>query len=85
MRLIQSSSVLFLRPIAFDELLMTISSAKTVVSQQATLLCKVRMRPYFVMVAVSGIDKIIGFVSLHFIPQLGAEGDFCRTSYFCVD
>ena len=37
------------------------------------------------LVAVDGNDKVIGFVSLHFIPQLGVEGDFCRISYFCVD
>ncbi|HEY8607658.1 MAG TPA: GNAT family N-acetyltransferase [Noviherbaspirillum sp.] len=27
---------------------------------------------------------VIGFVSLHFIPQIAMEGDFCRISYFCV-
>ncbi|MGD1898261.1 MAG: hypothetical protein ACFB16_15055 [Phormidesmis sp.] len=37
------------------------------------------------LVAIDDIDRIIGFVSLHFIPQLGVEGDFCRISYFCVD
>ena len=35
--------------------------------------------------AVDDVDRVIGFVSLHFIPQLGVEGDFCRISYFCVD
>ena len=37
------------------------------------------------LVAVDDVDRVIGFVSLHFIPQLGVEGDFCRISYFCVD
>ena len=37
------------------------------------------------IVAVDDMDKVIGFVSLHFIPQLGVEGNFCRISYFCVD
>lgn len=26
-------------------------------------------------------ERVLGFLSLHFIPQLG---DFCRISYFCV-
>lgn len=29
-------------------------------------------------------NKVIGFISLHFIPQLALPGDFCRISYFCV-
>lgn len=37
------------------------------------------------IVAVDDVDGVIGFVSLHLIPQLGVEGDFCRISYFCVD
>lgn len=28
--------------------------------------------------------EILGFISLHFIPQLALPGDFCRISYFCV-
>jgi GNAT superfamily N-acetyltransferase len=36
-----------------------------------------------VFVAVKG-HQILGFISLHFIPQLALEGDFCRISYFCV-
>ena len=28
--------------------------------------------------------QVQGFISLHFIPQLPLEGDFCRISYFCV-
>lgn len=34
-------------------------------------------------VAVEG-SNVIGFVSLHFIPQIALEEDFCRISYFCV-
>lgn len=30
-------------------------------------------------------DAVIGFIALHFIPQLAIAGDFCRISYFCVD
>ena len=29
--------------------------------------------------------QVIGFVSLHVIPQLALAGDFCRVSYLCVD
>ncbi|WP_406549312.1 GNAT family N-acetyltransferase [Cronobacter malonaticus] len=27
---------------------------------------------------------LLGVLSLHFIPQLALEGDFCHISYFCV-
>ncbi len=30
-------------------------------------------------------NRILGVISLHFIPQLALAGDFCRISYFCVD
>ncbi|MGB3298023.1 MAG: GNAT family N-acetyltransferase [Phormidesmis sp.] len=47
--------------------------------------------PYFIahpdallIVATDSADELIGFVSLHFIPQLALAGDFCRISYFCV-
>lgn len=30
-------------------------------------------------------EAVVGFISLHFIPQLALPGDFCRISYFCVD
>jgi GNAT superfamily N-acetyltransferase len=30
-------------------------------------------------------ERILGFVSLHFIPQIALEGDFARISYFAVD
>jgi len=29
--------------------------------------------------------RIAGFLSLHFIPQIGVKGDFARISYFAVD
>jgi GNAT superfamily N-acetyltransferase len=29
--------------------------------------------------------NILGFLSLHFIPQIALEGDFARISYFAVD
>ncbi|WLS77834.1 GNAT family N-acetyltransferase [Erwinia pyri] len=35
------------------------------------------------LVAVHG-STVLGFLSLHFIPQLALEGDFARVSYFCI-
>lgn len=35
------------------------------------------------LVALKGND-LVGFISLHFIPQIALLGDFCRISYFCV-
>jgi N-acetylglutamate synthase-like GNAT family acetyltransferase len=29
--------------------------------------------------------KLLGFISLHFIPQIALEGDFARISYFAVN
>jgi GNAT superfamily N-acetyltransferase len=37
-----------------------------------------------VAVAVEN-DAVVGFISLHFIPQLALHGDFARISYLCVD
>lgn len=37
-----------------------------------------------VLVAVDDA-RVLGMISLHFIPQLALAGDFCRISYFCVD
>lgn len=28
--------------------------------------------------------QLLGFMSLHFVPQLAVAGDFCRLSYLCV-
>ncbi|NCB41974.1 MAG: GNAT family N-acetyltransferase [Clostridia bacterium] len=30
-------------------------------------------------------DAVSAFISLHYIPQIGLEGDFARISYFAVD
>ena len=29
--------------------------------------------------------QVVGFLSLHIIPQLALAGDFARISYFCID
>jgi len=34
-------------------------------------------------VAADG-SRVLGFISLHFMPQLALAGDFCRVSYLCV-
>lgn len=33
----------------------------------------------------AGPPQILGFLSLHFIPQIALRGDFARISYFAVD
>ncbi|PEE36729.1 GNAT family N-acetyltransferase [Bacillus pseudomycoides] len=30
-------------------------------------------------------ERVIAFISLHFIPQFALKGDFARISYFAVD
>ncbi|KRF58279.1 GNAT family acetyltransferase [Bacillus sp. Soil768D1] len=30
-------------------------------------------------------ERVIAFISLHYIPQLAVKGDFARISYFAVD
>jgi GNAT superfamily N-acetyltransferase len=37
------------------------------------------------LVEAEGAGKILGFLSLHFIPQIALQGDFARISYFAVD
>lgn len=37
------------------------------------------------LVQVAEADGVVlGFISLHIIPQLALAGDFCRVSYLCV-
>ncbi len=36
------------------------------------------------LVAHAGAE-VLGFISLHIIPQLALAGDFCRVSYLCVE
>ena len=30
-------------------------------------------------------DAVVGFISIHFVPQVALPGDFARISYLCVD
>lgn len=35
---------------------------------------------------VAGCDeRVLGFLSLHILPQIALPGDFARISYFCID
>jgi N-acetylglutamate synthase-like GNAT family acetyltransferase len=36
------------------------------------------------LMVATDASKVLGFISLHFIPQIALAGDFCRISYFCV-
>jgi len=36
------------------------------------------------LLVASDNGKVVGVISLHFIPQLALRGDFCRVSYLCV-
>ncbi|MGD9950052.1 MAG: GNAT family N-acetyltransferase [Desulfobulbus sp.] len=36
------------------------------------------------ILVASDEDRVVGFVSVHFIPQLALAGDYCRITYFCV-
>ena len=40
--------------------------------------------PDEVLLVAEDRQTVLGFLSLHFIPQLALEGDFARISYFCI-
>jgi GNAT superfamily N-acetyltransferase len=40
--------------------------------------------PDAVLLVAEEKGEVLGFISLHFIPQIAVQGDFCRISYFCV-
>jgi GNAT superfamily N-acetyltransferase len=37
------------------------------------------------LIVAASNARVVGVISLHFIPQLALAGDFCRISYFCVE
>lgn len=41
--------------------------------------------PDAVLAVAAERGEVLGFISLHFIPQLGLAGAFARISYLCVD
>ena len=40
--------------------------------------------PDEVLMVAEDRQTVLGFMSLHFIPQLALAGDFARISYFCI-
>ena len=46
-------------------------------------LAQLRSDPDELLVAEHG-TQVLGFLSMHFIPQLALAGDFARISYFCI-
>jgi GNAT superfamily N-acetyltransferase len=44
-----------------------------------------RSHPDALMLVACAGRQPLGFISLHFIPQVALAGDFCRISYFCVE
>lgn len=40
--------------------------------------------PDALLFVAQGDAGVLGFISLHFIPQLALPRDFCRVSYLCV-
>ncbi|MGC8423454.1 GNAT family N-acetyltransferase [Mixta calida] len=47
-------------------------------------LCQLTDHPDEVLLVAEDRQTVLGFLSLHFIPQLALEGDFARISYFCI-
>lgn len=37
------------------------------------------------LVGIAHDQEVIGFLAMHYIPQIGVEGSFARISYLCVD
>lgn len=40
--------------------------------------------PDALLLVAEAEGTVLGFISLHFVPQLALAGDFCRISYLCV-
>lgn len=49
-----------------------------------TRLAQLCRHPDEVLLVAEHGDQVLGFLSLHFIPQLAMAGDFARISYFCI-
>ena len=41
--------------------------------------------PEALLLVAHAAGKVVGFISLHIIPQLARAGDFCRISFLCVE
>ncbi|MDE1188427.1 MAG: GNAT family N-acetyltransferase [Pantoea sp.] len=51
------------------------------IETRLTQLCN---HPDEVLLVAEHGTQVLGFLSLHFIPQLALSGDFARISYFCI-
>lgn len=49
-----------------------------------TRLAQLIHHPDEVLLVAEHGNQVLGFLSLHFIPQLALAGDFARISYFCI-
>lgn len=49
-----------------------------------TRLAQLCSHPDEILLVAEHGNQVLGFLSLHFIPQLALPGDFARISYFCV-
>ncbi|MGK3115638.1 N-acetyltransferase family protein [Candidatus Pantoea formicae] len=47
-------------------------------------LAQLGSHPDEVLLVAEHGSQVLGFLSLHFIPQLALAGDFARISYFCI-
>lgn len=46
---------------------------------------QLRVHPDALLLVAHAGSKVLGFISLHFMPQIALAGDFCRIAYLCVD
>ena len=45
---------------------------------------KMATNPDSCLLVAEADGKVVGFISLHYIPQIALAGEFCRISYLCV-
>lgn len=46
---------------------------------------ELRAHPDALLLVAHAGTSVLGFISLHFMPQIALAGDFCRVAYLCVD
>jgi GNAT superfamily N-acetyltransferase len=68
---------------ALSALLTELGYANTEVFIERRLAQLIDDRAEQLLIAEQG-STVLGFLSLHFIPQLALAGDFARISYFCI-
>ncbi len=54
------------------------------VSHIGSQITRMKANPDSRLLVAEQQGEVLGFISLHFIPQLPLAGDFCRISYLCV-